>query len=141
MKTFDVSVVATITMQVDAETRKDAIDIVHYKLPRQKLSPYNGSVEYNINIEDILLSEVGIMDTSNGHCPCLVDKINQAYIKKPHDFGLIVDALVNRDLKEFVETTGHKSPSEISAKIRHHDYCQFVADDQDLRAIINYCRI
>lgn len=141
MKTFDVTVVATVTMQVDAETRKDAIDIVHYKLPRQKLSPYDGRVEYHLTIEDIHLTEVGIMDTSNGHCPCLVDKINQAYIKKPYDFGLIIDTLINRDLKDFMETTGHNKPSEMNAKIKYHDYCQFVADDQDLKTIINYCRI
>lgn len=141
MKTFDATIVATITMSVDAETREEAIRKVCYAIPSKKLSKDASRVIYNLNIEDIRLTEVGIMDASNGHDPMLVDKINQAYIKKDYDFGMIVDILVNRDIKEFIAVTGHKNPAEMSHKIKCHDYCQFVADDKDLQTIINYCRI
>lgn len=140
MKTFDATVVATITMSVDAETREEAIRKVCYAIPSKKLSKDASRVIYNLNIEDILLTEVGIMDASNGHDPRLVDKINQCYSKRIDLFFAIVRVLAERDVDEIgiICDTGIDDMTE---KDLARLYCNSIADDKDLATIINYCKI
>ena len=137
MKTFDATIVATITMQVNAETKKDAMDIVHFRLPSQKLCPYNGSVIYHLTIEDIHLTEISIMDGSTSHDKRLVNLINQCYAERRDAFFEIVGLLSKRDVDEFDDfDTNTASRHDLAYR-----YLHAIADDLDLQTIINYCRI
>lgn len=138
MKTFDATVVATITMSVDAETKRDAIDIVHYKLPRHKLSPHTGRVEYSITIEDIHLTEVSIMDGSTSHDKDLIMQINRCYVKSRELFYDIIRLLANRDADEFDDSIDLVTDD---IKVIAYYYLHAIADDQDLQTIANYCRV
>ena len=140
MKTFDATIVATIIMSVDAETRQEAIEKVRYAIPSKKLSKDASRVIYNLHIEDISLTEVGIMDASNGHDPWLVDKINQCYTKKIDLFFAIVRSLAERDVDEIGDICD-TGIDDMTKKDLARLYCNRIADDRDLVTIINYCRI
>lgn len=138
MKTFDATIMATITMSVDAETKGGAMDIVHFRLPSQKLCPYDGRVIYHLTIEDIHLTEVSIMDGSTSHAPRLVKLINQCYVARKDLFFEVVRLLAQRDRDEFDDSIDANTAS--IKDIAYH-YLHAIADDQDLETIINYCRL
>lgn len=140
MKSFDATIVATIIMSVDAETRQEAIEKVRYAIPSKKLSKDASRVIYNLHIEDIILTEAGIMDASNGHDPKLVDKINQCYSKKINLFFAIVRLLAERDVDEIGDICD-TNIDDMAKKDLARLYCNRIADDQDLVTIINYCRM
>lgn len=138
MKTFDATVVATITMSVDAETKKDAMDIVHFRLPSKTLCPYNGRVIYHLTIEDIHLTEVSIMDGSTSHDKDLIVQINTCYAQRRDLFYEIIRLLAQRDVDEFDDSIDVNTAS--IKDIAYH-YLHAIADDQDLQTIANYCRV
>lgn len=138
MKTFDATIVATITMSVDAETKRDAMDIVHFRLPSQKLSPYDGRVIYHLTIEDIHLTEVSIMDGSTSHDKDLIMQINRCYVKSRELFYDIIRLLANRDADEFDDSIDLVTDN---IKDIAYYYLHAIADDQDLQTIANYCRV
>lgn len=138
MKTFDATIVATITMSVDAETKKDAMDIVHFRLPSKNLCPYNGRVIYHLTIEDIHLTEVSIMDGSTSHDKDLIVQINTCYAQRRDLFYEIIRLLAQRDVDEFDDSIDVNTAS--IKDIAYH-YLHAIADDQDLQTIANYCRV
>jgi hypothetical protein len=138
MKTFDATIVATITMSVDAETKRDAMDIVHFRLPSQKLCPYDGRVVYHLPIEDIHLTEVSIMDGSTSHDKDLIMQINRCYVKSRELFYDIIRLLANRDADEFDDSIDLVTDN---IKDIAYYYLHAIADDQDLQTIANYCRV
>lgn len=140
MKTFDATITATITMSVNAESEGHAIGKIKKTIPTQVLGRHSGTVLYSIRMDEIHLTEVGIMDTSNGHNSDLVIAVNKAYREHKEDFMHIVRLLANRDSMEIV-AVANVLPHSLDDKTLCHTYCQNVADDQDLETIINYCRI
>lgn len=137
MKTFDATITATITMRVDARTKNDAIDVVRHQIPPQKFCPYDGRVVYNLTIDDINLTELFIMDGSTSHDKELVRLVNRCYIEKRDAFYEIVRLLSSRDVDEFEDfDTNTASLYDLADR-----YLHAIADDEDLRAIIHYCRV
>lgn len=140
MKTFDATVKATITMKVGAETKEEAIRKVKRTVPTRGVNSNSGETLYTITIEDVHITEVGIMDTSNGHDPWLVDKINQCYSKKIDLFFAIVRSLAERDVDEIGDICD-TGIDDMTKKDLARLYCNRIADDRDLVTIINYCRM
>lgn len=138
MKTFDATITAIITMSVDAETEKDAMDIVHFRLPSKKICPYDGRVVYHLTIDDILLTEVRIMDGSTSHDKDLIMQINTCYAQRRELFYEIISLLAKRDVDEFDDSININTAS--IKDIAYH-YLHAIADDQDLQTIANYCRV
>lgn len=97
----------------------------------------------NFDIEDlninIKINNIDIMDTPNGHKSSLVDAINRAYYHHTEEFEEILRMLVKRDIDGI--DPEHIDVSTASLDNLAHYYCQCVADDWDLEAILRYCRI
>lgn len=138
MKTFDATIVATITMSVDAPSFATAMDKVKNTIPNAVFSKQSGTMLYAISIEDIHLTEVSIMDGSTSHSPRLVELINQCYVERKDLFFEVVRLLAQRDRDEFDDSIDANTAS--IKDIAYH-YLHAIADDQDLETIINYCRL
>lgn len=101
-------------------------------------------------VKDItLVSGEEIMDTTNGHNPELVYKINQAWNEKREQFCPILRALYARDITEIMESDAWNWTDDVeSVKETLHDewdfhadnYLMHIADDLDLRAILAFLR-
>ena len=90
-----------------------------------------------------------VMDTTNGHDPELVRKINQAWNEKREGFCPILRALYARDIKEIMDSDAWNWTDEAeSVKETLHDdwdihadnYLMYIADDLDLRTILTFLR-
>lgn len=90
-----------------------------------------------------------IMDTTNGHDPELVHKINQAWNEKREQFCPILRALYDRDIKEIMDSDAWNWTDDAeSVKETLHDewdfhaynYLMHIADDWDLKAILYFLR-
>ncbi len=108
-----------------------------------------------------------IMDTTNGHSPELVDKINKAWSKKKEKFHDIIVALYRRDIDEITDSDAFqyepwKSTSEYKKGVETGDwslynrmaleflehnweneaynYLMHVADDLDIETILSFVR-
>jgi hypothetical protein len=90
-----------------------------------------------------------IMDTTNGHDPHLVCKINQAWNEKREQFCPILRALYARDIKEIMDSDAWNWTDDAeSVKETLHDewdfhaynYLMHIADDWDLKAILYFLR-
>ena len=90
-----------------------------------------------------------IMDTTNGHDPELVRKINDAWNEKREQFCPILRALYARDIKEIMDSDAWNwTDDEESVKETLHDewdfhaynYLMHIADDWDLKAILYFLR-
>ena len=92
-----------------------------------------------------------IMDTTNGHNPELVGKINRAWIERRADFFPILCALYKRDENEIRDSDAfgfsagiiesYGSIYEYMAKhwdIEAENYLMHIADDTDLKTILNF---
>ena len=90
------------------------------------------SIDTNVN-------NIDIMDTSNGHNPSLVNAINNAYNKRTEEFEEILRMLVKRDIDDI--DPEHIDVSTASLDNLAHYYCQCIADDWDLEAIVRFCRM
>ena len=98
---------------------------------------------------DILPDYEEVMDTTNGHDPELVAKINIAWNEKREQFFPILCALYDRDAEEILNSDAWNWTDEIeSVRERMRDewdfhapnYLQHIADDTDLECILNYLR-
>jgi hypothetical protein len=138
MKTFDATVVATITMSVQAPSFVSAMDKVRDAIPSSVLAKNSNKLLYAISIEDIHLTEVSIMDGSTSHSPRLVELINQCYVERQDLLFEVVRLLAQRDRDEFDDSIDANTAS--IKDIAYH-YLHAIADDQDLITIINYCRL
>ena len=138
MKTFDATVVATITMSVDAPSFATAMDKVKNTIPDAVFSKQKGKMLYAISIEDIHLTEVSIMDGSTSHDKDLIMQINKCYVKSRELFYDIIRLLANRDADEFDDSIDLVTDN--IKDIAYH-YLHAIADDQDLQTIANYCRV
>ena len=90
-----------------------------------------------------------VMDTTNGHDPELVGKINRAWNEKREQFRPILRALYDRDIKEIMDsdvwnwTDDAKSVKETlhdDWDIHADNYLMYIADDLDLKAILYFLR-
>lgn len=96
-----------------------------------------------------------IMDTTNGHNPNLVNKINIAWNTKREQFYPILRTLYKRDIKEIMASDAFgdlsvfgiaKSADEAFSymdenwDIEAYNYLQHIADDTDLECILNFVR-
>lgn len=101
-------------------------------------------VQFLPNYEDI-------MDTTNGHDPELVAKINIAWNEKREMFGVILCALYKRDNDEILASDAFADWNKVSKDydtlyeymeanwdIEAYNYLQHIADDTDLECILNY---
>jgi hypothetical protein len=89
-----------------------------------------------------------IIDTTNNHDPELVAKINIAWNEKRELFFPILCALYKRDAQEILDSDAFKFPKYdiedaylyLSANwdIEAYNYLQHIADDTDLKCILNY---
>ena len=90
-----------------------------------------------------------VMDTTNGHDPELVGKINRAWSEKREQFCPILRALYDRDIKEIMDSDAWDWTDDVeSVKETLHDdwdvhadnYLMHIADDWDLKAILYFLR-
>ena len=90
-----------------------------------------------------------VMDTTNGHDPELVGKINKAWNEKREQFCPILRALYVRDIKEIMGSDAWNwTDNAESVKETLHDewdihaenYLMHIADDWDLKAILYFLR-
>lgn len=137
MKTFDATIVATITMSVSAESEGHAIAKVKDTIPSAVFNKYGSRMRYAITIDDIHLTEIRIMDGSTSHDKKLVNLVNQCYAERREAFFEIVGLLSKRDVDEFDDfDTNTASLHDLAER-----YLHAIADDLDLQTIINYCRV
>lgn len=96
-----------------------------------------------------ILDSEEIMDTTNGHDPELVRKINQAWNEKREQFCPILRSLYERDIKEIMDSDAWDWTDDVeSVKETLHDewdfhaynYLMHIADDWDLKAILYFLR-
>lgn len=91
-----------------------------------------------------------VMDTTQNHDPELVRKINQAWNEKREEFCPILRALYNRDIKEIMDSDAWNWTDDVESVKEtlldewdaHADnYLMHIADDMDLKTILNFLRI
>lgn len=96
-----------------------------------------------------------VMDTTNGHNPKLVAKINIAWNEKREMFFPIMCALYKRDIEEIINNDAFSfacaseiwSPDDAYNYLTKYweteasNYLQHIADDADLECILNYLHI
>lgn len=138
MKTFDATIVASITMSVSAESEGHAIAKVRDTIPSAVFSKYGSRMLYAITIDDIHLTKVSIMDGSTSHDKDLIMQINRCYAQRQDLFYDIIRMLAQRDVDEFDDSININTAS--IKDIAYH-YLHAIADDLDLQTIINYCRL
>lgn len=129
MKLYSVNVHydACISVSVVAENEKDAKELACYKADETPIT------DADISLTDCCITDVEelspIMNITNNHDKTLVDKINKAYYQRPEDFGIIVKALMERDVEECLDKA-------VCDDI--HTYLMQVADNNDLEIILNF---
>jgi hypothetical protein len=100
---------------------------------------------------DILPDYEEIMDTTNGHDPELVAKINIAWNEKREEFFPIMCALYKRDNDEILASDAFADWDKVSKDydtlyeymeanwdIEAYNYLQHIADDTDLECVLNF---
>ena len=79
-----------------------------------------------------------VMSGTTSHDKTLVSLINKAYAYDSEKFGLIIETLAKRDEDECYE-------KEIDVPLKddngYYEYLEKVADDEDLKSIINFVRM
>lgn len=87
------------------------------------------------------------MNTTNGHDPALVEKINEAWDENQvwWEFTLIVGAMMHRDGSQILDSLGkeiaeYADDEEMVAELGP-EYLQHIADDLDLKQIIDFIGI
>lgn len=138
MKTFDATIVATLTMSVQASSFASAMEKVRSTIPDAVFSKYGSRMLYAITIDDIHLTEISIMDGSTSHDKDLIMQINRCYAQRQDLFYDIIRMLAQRDVDEFDDSIDVNTAS--IKDIAYH-YLHAIADDQDLQTIANYCRV
>jgi hypothetical protein len=87
------------------------------------------------DFEDDEDDAVQIMSGTTSHDKELVKRINKAYNEYPRAFHQIVSLLMDRDVN-FEEENGCEPNEDDLSR-----YCENIADDEDLRTILSYCRM
>lgn len=96
---------------------------------------------------DILPDYEEVMDTTNGHDPELVAKINIAWNEKREQFFPILCALYDRDAEEILNSDAWNWTDEIESvrecmrdewDFHAPNYLQHIADDTDLECVLNF---
>ena len=96
-----------------------------------------------------------VMDTTNGHNPKLVAKINIAWNEKREMFFPIMCALYKRDIEEIMRSDAFVFVGRLDIwtcddaynyltkywETEASNYLQHIADDTDLECILNYLRV
>ena len=133
MKRFEVKVIATLVFpNVEAEQKDAAIVKVLNKLP--KTLENGAGVLCGINVDDVMADCYDLMDTTNNHDAGLAERINKAWDEKNKDFISVVDFLADFYNEQDILALR-------DARKRCHDFCQYVADDEDLKTILSHCRM
>ncbi len=97
-----------------------------------------------IDFEDEAPEPVGVMNTTNGHNPDLVKRINEAWDSHQSwwEFTLIVGALMHRDGSTILEMLGKEiaeyADDEKMVFELGPEYLQIIADDRDLQQILDF---
>lgn len=97
------------------------------------------------------VEKFGIIDTTNGHNPDLVRRINTKWAEEKEKFQKILVALYDRDLYEIYNADSFAYDKWTSTDIAFADlqsdwdkhapnYLQHIADDGDLEAILNFVK-
>lgn len=134
MRNFEVKAIVTMVFpNVRAKAEDAAIAMIAEQIPATISS--KAGVTCGITIDDFEVKCHDLMDASNNHDADLVEKINIAWQSKRHEFIDIVRLLVKRDIWD-------ENPEffEQSVEDQCRIYCQNIADDKDLRVILDYCR-
>jgi hypothetical protein len=133
MKRFEVKAICTMVFpNIQAESEEDAIDFVANTLPNEVNN--KEGIMFAIHVDDVMVRQKSIMNTSNNHDPKLVERINRAYEEEREKFHEIVNFLI--------EKQGEGRFSDCATMfVRSQFYCQCIADDQDLETILCYCRV
>ena len=96
-----------------------------------------------------ILDSEEIMDTTNGHDPELVRKINQAWNEKREQFCPILRSLYERDIKEIMDSDAWDWTDDVESvketlydewDFHAYNYLMHIADDWDLKAILYFLR-
>ena len=97
-----------------------------------------------VDFEEEKEEPAGAMNTTNGHDPDLVARINAAWDTHQTwwEFTLIVGALMHRDGSQILEMLGKEiaeyADDEKMVAELGPDYLQTIADDQDLKQILDF---
>lgn len=117
---------------VGAKSIDEAIGKVAERIPATINN--KAGIACGITIKDFEVKCYDLMDTSNNHTPELVERINKAFREKPDTMLEIVRFLAKRDNEETILAKQYSRDA-------CHDYCQYVADNEDLVTILSYCRM
>lgn len=138
--------------------RYPKMDRLHYRNIAEIDEYTGGRITYSgcVTTEDVCLKyaeveKIGIMDTTNGHNPNLVSKINTRWAEGKEKFRSILVALYDRDLDEILNADSFAYDKWTSKDIAFADlqtdwdkhapnYLQHIADDGDLEAILNFVK-
>jgi hypothetical protein len=137
MKIFDATILLESTTKISANNEKEAREKIKAIIPSSCPGNTKGTT-VNLKIADIYLTELRIMDGSTSHNKSLVEQVNKCYAMQHELFFDIIRLLSSRDRDEFV---GDVNPNTACMKDIAHYYLHAIADDEDLRAIIHYCRV
>lgn len=137
MKRFEITAILTARFVVDAKNEEEA-RLMALNMPSEtewELAVENAPTRIYFEVDDIpSVRCCDLMDASNGHNSVLVSRINKAWCTRPDAFDDIVRFLATSEGEDTIM-------AKTSAYTRCHDYCQYCADDTDLRTIISYCRV
>lgn len=140
MKRFEVKAICTMVFpDIFANNKHDAIQEVINKLPTNVEK--DGVLKCAVIVDDVQAEHYDLMDTSNGHDKDLVMQINYAWDVAEESFCDIVHLLVQRDKDEWEERVHDIPANKLTSREMCYQYCYYVADDVDLQAILNYCKV
>lgn len=137
MSKFRVGAIVSAYFTIPAKNEQDAREFTYDKFPTEtEMCLADGTpVRIFFNVDDVpTIESLDLMDTSNNHCKYLVEKINKAWNEKQMDFVKIVRALAERDNEQTILAQKNERKA-------CHDYCQHIADNEDLVTILSYCRM
>ena len=137
MSRFNIGAILTAYYEIPAQSKDDAREWAYSQFPTETtIELEDGTpIKIHFSVDDVhTITSIDLMDTSNNHCKYLVERINVAYYEKPAEFLKIVRFLAERDNEETILALRDNRKA-------CHDYCQHIADNEDLRTILSYCRM
>lgn len=138
MRRFEVTAIVSVNVVVKAPNKETAQNLAVSHMPKEVKVNHASVGKYHYCVNAVPnVSDIEIMDGTNGHNSNLVEKINTCYQVRKDSFRAIVKLLADRDKDEF-ETC---DPKTADIETLCFEYCQHVADDKDLETIISYCRL
>ncbi len=132
---------------VSAKNRSDAIEKARYMVDASRDTFFEAEIFDNLSSGQVACTRISnAMDTTNGHNPELVEKINKIFATAPWDkLGWVMKALYYRDWEEMVDKEIFNGTEEVYLSDfdwdkYSYDYLMKVADDTDLETIIQFMR-